>query len=70
MRAARSGAYASGHAQLTQAESNTLTSMTDYDDGRVACTDQGITIRRYYFPAGTKRIPYEAIHEVRQVPFT
>jgi hypothetical protein len=41
--------------------------MTDYDDGRVACTDQGITIRRYYFPIGTKRIPYQAIREVRQV---
>jgi hypothetical protein len=39
-----------------------------YDDGRVTCTDQGIVIRHYYFPAGAKRIPYSAIREVRRVP--
>ena len=67
MRTAGNESYAFVRAQLIEAESNTLTSMTDYDDGRVACTDQGITIRRYYFPAGTKRIPYQSIREVRQV---
>lgn len=37
-----------------------------YDDGRVACTDDGLVIRHYYFPAGTKRIPYRAIRQVRR----
>jgi hypothetical protein len=29
-----------------------------YDDGTVACTDDELEIRRYYFPPGEKRIPY------------
>lgn len=37
-----------------------------YDDGRVACTDDGVTIRRYYFPAGDKRIPYRAIRAAQR----
>ncbi|HEY1914606.1 MAG TPA: hypothetical protein VGH27_03430 [Streptosporangiaceae bacterium] len=42
--------------------------MAGYDDGRVACTEQELVIRNYYFPFGTKRIPYQAIKEARQVP--
>jgi hypothetical protein len=42
--------------------------MTAYDDGKIACTDTGLVIRNYYFPAGAKRIPYTAIREVRVVP--
>ena len=42
--------------------------MTGYDDGKIACTDSELVIRNYYFPFGTKRIPYAAIKEVRQVP--
>jgi hypothetical protein len=38
-----------------------------YDDGKVACTDQELIIRHYYFPAGAKRIPYSAMREVRRV---
>jgi hypothetical protein len=38
-----------------------------YDDGRVACTDQGLIIRHYYV-AGAKRIPYGEIQQVRRVP--
>jgi hypothetical protein len=41
-----------------------------YDDGRVACTDDGLLIRHYYFPAGSKRIPYRAISEVRRTPLS
>lgn len=37
----------------------------DYDDGRVACTDEGLLIRWYYVPAGSKKVPYSAIREVR-----
>jgi hypothetical protein len=29
-----------------------------YDDGTVACTDDELVIRRYYFPRGDKRIPH------------
>jgi hypothetical protein len=36
-----------------------------YDDGRIACTDDALVIRRYYFPVGDKRIPYGAIERVR-----
>jgi Phospholipase_D-nuclease N-terminal len=43
--------------------------MVGYDDGRVACTDHEIIIRRYY-TLRAKRIPYQAIREVRQVPLT
>ena len=42
--------------------------MTGYDDGKIACTDTELLIRHYYFPAGTKRVPYAAIKEVRRVP--
>lgn len=42
--------------------------MAEYDDGKVTCTGQGLVIRHYYFPAGPKRIPYQAIREVRAVP--
>ncbi|MGH3502360.1 MAG: hypothetical protein ACRDQA_15950 [Nocardioidaceae bacterium] len=40
----------------------------DYDDGRVACTQDELLIRRYYFPVGSKRVPYEKIREVRSCP--
>jgi len=39
-----------------------------YDDGRIACGETGMTIRGYYFPWGSKRIPYGAIHSVRRLP--
>lgn len=39
-----------------------------YGDGKIACTDRELVIRKYYFPFGTKRIPYSAIKEARQVP--
>ncbi|MBO0805486.1 MAG: hypothetical protein J2P25_20715 [Nocardiopsaceae bacterium] len=39
-----------------------------YDDGRVACTDEALVIRKYYFPFGDKRVPYRAIERVRVVP--
>jgi len=36
-----------------------------YDDGGVVLDDDGLTIRRYYFPwAGPKHIPYSAIRHV------
>jgi len=41
--------------------------MSDYQDERIRCTANGIEIRGYYFPRGTKRIPYESIRSVRRV---
>jgi hypothetical protein len=38
-----------------------------YDDGHVACTDQGIILRNYYGPFLAKRISYDSIREVREV---
>ena len=40
----------------------------EYDDGRTVLDSDGVTLRRYYFPAGrSKHIPYRQIHaaEVR-----
>lgn len=42
--------------------------MDGYDDGKVACTDQELVIRNYYFFfLGAKHIPYSAIREARRV---
>jgi hypothetical protein len=32
-----------------------------YEDKRITCDDEGITVRRYYFPLGDKRIAYDEI---------
>ena len=37
-----------------------------YDDGRVACTDDALVIRSYYFPPRSKRIPYAKIRQARR----
>ena len=41
-----------------------------YDDGRVACTDDALVVRFYFFPFGDKRIPYADIRQVRRVAMT
>ncbi|MGD0684633.1 MAG: hypothetical protein ABSA03_05900 [Streptosporangiaceae bacterium] len=38
-----------------------------YRDRWIRCTSDAIEIRGYYFPWGTKRIPYSAIRSVRRV---
>jgi hypothetical protein len=35
-----------------------------YDDGSIACDDDGLAIQRYY-PWGARRIPYREIRNVR-----
>ncbi len=40
-----------------------------YDDGRIRCDGQGLTIARYY-PWGAKRIRYTAIRGVKELPLT
>lgn len=37
-----------------------------YDDGRVACDDDAITLR-WYYPWGSRRIPYRSIRSVKTV---
>lgn len=39
----------------------------DYRDRWIECTPRAVRIRGYYFPWGTKNIPYEAIRSVRRV---
>lgn len=41
--------------------------MSDYRDRWIECDADAIRIRGYYFPWGTKRIPYGSIRSVRQV---
>jgi hypothetical protein len=38
-----------------------------YRDRWIECLDDRIQIRGYYFPWGTKRIPYSAIRSIRRV---
>ena len=39
-----------------------------YKDPWIECTADAVLIRGYYFPWGTKRIPYSAIQTIRRVP--
>lgn len=41
--------------------------MSDYNDGRIECGADGLRIHMYYFPAGTKRIDYAKVRDVRRV---
>jgi hypothetical protein len=42
---------------------------TPYDDGLIRLDEQGITLRRYYFPwAGAKKVAYGRIKAVRSRP--
>jgi hypothetical protein len=40
--------------------------MSGYKDRWIECTDAGVEIRWYYFPWGTKRIPYTSIRSVKR----
>lgn len=40
---------------------------TIYHDRWIDCTNDEVVIRGYYFPWGTKRIPYSSIRQVRRV---
>lgn len=37
-----------------------------YRDSRIECTPDGVSIRGYYFPWGTKRIPYDTIRGIER----
>src|SRR4051794_18690162 len=40
---------------------------TDYRDPRIECSADGLLVRGYYLPWGSKRIPYQAIRAIRRV---
>jgi hypothetical protein len=44
--------------------------MSTYQDGRIECTDTGVRIRGYYFPWGTKTIPYGSIRSLDRFTLT
>jgi hypothetical protein len=44
--------------------------MTLYEDPRIECTDADIAVRGYYFPWGTKRIPYASIRSLDRFTMT
>jgi hypothetical protein len=37
-----------------------------YDDGLIVCGDDGVVIRRYYFPWGSKLVPYSRLRNVER----
>jgi hypothetical protein len=39
----------------------------DYDDGIITCNAEGIEIRRYYFPVGSKHVKYAGIKGLKRV---
>jgi hypothetical protein len=41
-----------------------------YDDGTITCGDDRLQIRFYYFPFGTKSIPYPHIKGLQRVAMT
>ena len=44
--------------------------MSTYHDGRIECTDDEVRIRGYYFPWGTKRIPYTSVRSLERFAMT
>lgn len=46
-----------------------MTDRTDYDDGRISCDADGITIR-WYYPWGARHISYASVVGVERLPLT
>jgi hypothetical protein len=40
--------------------------VSTYKDSRIECTESEVLVRGYYFPWGTKRIPYTAIRSLER----
>ena len=41
-----------------------------YDDGRIACDDHSVVIRRYYVWGSAKTIPYDTVRSVTRQPLS
>jgi hypothetical protein len=39
----------------------------DYDDGRIVCSSDRLEIHSYYFPFGTKSVPYGQIKGLQRI---
>jgi len=39
-----------------------------YEDRHIVCDDEALTLKRYYFPFGSKRIPYAEMRRVDDEP--
>jgi hypothetical protein len=39
----------------------------EYDDGTIVCGPDRLEIHSYYFPCGTKRVPYEKIQGLQRI---
>jgi hypothetical protein len=65
----RQAARRAVRSRVVAATGSAYTAVVDgYDDGKVACTDQELVIRNYYFfLGGAKHVPYSAIREARRV---
>jgi hypothetical protein len=44
--------------------------MATYQDPKIECTDSEIIIRGYYFPWGSKRIPYSSVRSLERFDLT
>jgi hypothetical protein len=44
--------------------------MSEYRDRWIECTDTGVRIRGYYFPWGTKTIPYASVRSLDRFTMT
>ncbi|HET6793911.1 MAG TPA: hypothetical protein VFH45_05695 [Acidimicrobiales bacterium] len=44
--------------------------MTLYHDRWIECTEEGVAVRAYYFPWGTKRIPWTSIRSAHKLRLT
>ena len=44
--------------------------MASYHDRWIRCDDGGIDVRGYYFPWGTKHIPYTAVRSLERFTMT
>jgi hypothetical protein len=42
----------------------------DYNDGIISCDAEGVEIRRYYFPSGSKRVKYGEITGLERLDMT
>ncbi len=47
-----------------------MASMESYRDDRIECTDTAIRVSWYYFPFGTKTIPYSSIRSLERFPLS
>ena len=41
-----------------------------YDDGSIVCGSEGLEIHAYYFPSGTKSVPYQQIQGLHRFEIT